>query len=144
MASIPNVTTNATGTGLGNVTGNVTGNIVVGFPEVQWQGWTTLSLVGCMLVALVAELAPPYMVMMGTLIIFLPLGILTVEDAFHGFADEAMLAVGVLFIVAKGDFRHHLFVICMLYDGDLLIERMDNCKCSENKSVCVIGCVVCI
>ena len=103
MASIPNVTANATGTGLGNVTGN----IAVGFPEVQWQGWTTLSLVGCMLVALVAELAPPYMVMMGTLIIFLPLGILNVEDAFHGFADEAMLAVGVLFIVAKGDFRHH-------------------------------------
>ena len=135
MASIPNVTTNATGAGLGNVTGNVTGNIAVGFPEVQWQGWTTLSLVGCMLVALVAELAPPYMVMMGTLIIFLPLGILNVEDAFHGFADEAMLAVGVLFIVAKGDFRHHLSLcdFCMLYDGDLLMERLDDCKCSERK-----------
>ena len=70
--------------------------------EVQWQGWTTISLIGVMLIALVAEMAPPYLVMMGILIIFIPLGILTIEEAFHGFADEAMLAVAVLFIVAKG------------------------------------------
>lgn len=67
-----------------------------------WEGWVTLGLVGVMLVALVGELAPPYLVMMGTLIIFLPLDILDIEEAFHGFADEAMLSVAVLFVVAKG------------------------------------------
>ncbi|KAG0572786.1 hypothetical protein KC19_VG125000, partial [Ceratodon purpureus] len=38
---------------------------------------------------------------MGILIIFIPLGILSIEEAFHGFADDAMLSVAVLFIVAK-------------------------------------------
>lgn len=70
--------------------------------QVQWQGWTTIGLVALMLISLVAELAPPYMIMMGILIIFIPLEILTIEEAFHGFADEAMLAVAILFIVAKG------------------------------------------
>ncbi|CAI7879251.1 unnamed protein product [Closterium sp. NIES-53] len=55
-----------------------------------------------MLVLLVAEVAPPYMVMMGILIIFIPLQILDVEKAFHGFSDPAMLSIAVLFIVAKG------------------------------------------
>lgn len=70
--------------------------------QVQWQGWTTIGLIVIMLIALVAEMAPPYLVMMGILIIFVPLGILTIEEAFYGFADEAMLSVAVLFIVAKG------------------------------------------
>jgi hypothetical protein len=39
---------------------------------------------------------------MGTLIIFLPLGILDIYEAFQGFADEAMLSVAVLFVVARG------------------------------------------
>lgn len=74
----------------------------VDISKVQWQGWTTIGLIAFMLIFLVAEMAPPYMVMMGILIIFIPLGILTIQEAFHGFADEAMIAVAVLFIVAKG------------------------------------------
>jgi len=74
----------------------------VDISKIQWQGWTTIGLIAFMLIALVAEIAPPYMVMMGILIIFIPLGILTIEEAFHGFADEAMIAIAILFIVAKG------------------------------------------
>lgn len=98
MGALGNVTTGAMAPVYGNM----------GPMVVQWQGWTTLSLIGCMLIALVAELAPPYMVMMGTLIIFLPLGILNIEEAFHGFSDEAMLSVAVLFVVAKGEYLEAL------------------------------------
>ena len=56
-----------------------------------------------MLVCLVLEAGPPDMIMMGTLICFIPLGILNVEQALHGFSDNAMLSIGVLFIVAKGE-----------------------------------------
>ncbi|KAJ7520155.1 hypothetical protein O6H91_20G069600 [Diphasiastrum complanatum] len=38
----------------------------------------------------------------GTLILFLPPKILTLEQALSGFADKAVLAIAVLFIVAKG------------------------------------------
>ncbi|KAL3692096.1 hypothetical protein R1sor_005747 [Riccia sorocarpa] len=72
-------------------------------PEIQgWHAYTVLGLLGCMLISLVAELAPPYLVMMGTLVVLLALSILDVEAALHGFADEAMLSVAVLFVVAKG------------------------------------------
>ncbi|KAJ7552305.1 hypothetical protein O6H91_06G049600 [Diphasiastrum complanatum] len=70
--------------------------------HVGWEGWLTLCLIGLMLLALLAELAPPYLVMMGTLILFLPLKILTLEEALHGFGDTAVLSIAVLFIVAKG------------------------------------------
>ncbi|KAI5083660.1 hypothetical protein GOP47_0003403 [Adiantum capillus-veneris] len=70
--------------------------------DVGWEGWATLALILLMLVALVAELAPPYLVMMGTVILFIPLGILNLEQALHGFNDPAVLAIAVLFIVAKG------------------------------------------
>ncbi|KAH7365617.1 hypothetical protein KP509_18G037900 [Ceratopteris richardii] len=68
----------------------------------RWEGWVTLSFILLMLVALVFELAPPYLVMMGTLILFLPLGILNLRQALHGFSDPAVLVIAVLFIVAKG------------------------------------------
>ncbi|CAM6093297.1 unnamed protein product [Calypogeia fissa] len=72
-------------------------------PEVEgWQGWVVLGLVGFMLVALVAELAPPHLVMMGVLIICLALSIIDIKAAFHGFSDEAILSVAVLFVVARG------------------------------------------
>lgn len=70
--------------------------------DVGWEGWVTLALIVLMLVALVAELAPPYLVMMGILVLFIPLGILDLEEALHGFNDPAVLAIAVLFIVAKG------------------------------------------
>ncbi|MCO5605116.1 hypothetical protein L7F22_059296 [Adiantum nelumboides] len=70
--------------------------------DVGWEGWVTVALILLMLVALLAELAPPYLVMMGTLILFIPLDILNLEQALHGFNDPAVLAIAVLFVVAKG------------------------------------------
>lgn len=68
-----------------------------------WQAWTCLAMIFGMLICLVLEAGPPDMIMMGTLICFIPLGILNVEQALHGFSDNAMLSIGVLFIVAKGE-----------------------------------------
>jgi hypothetical protein len=68
-----------------------------------WESWTCLGMILAMLVCLVLEAGPPDMIMMGTLICFIPLGILNVEQALHGFSDNAMLSIGVLFIVAKGE-----------------------------------------
>jgi hypothetical protein len=101
MSNLSNGTITSNITGPGNVTTTTMTTMALN-PVIDWQGWTTLSLIGAMLVALVAEMAPPYMVMMGTLIIFLPLGILDIYEAFQGFADEAMLSVAVLFVVARG------------------------------------------
>ena len=55
-----------------------------------------------MVIALVAEVAPPYLVMMGTVIFFLSLGILDLEDALSGFNDASVLSIAILFIVARG------------------------------------------
>ena len=69
---------------------------------VEWERWITLVLIMLMVIALVAEVAPPYLVMMGTVIFFLSLGILDLEDALDGFNDASVLSVAILFIVAKG------------------------------------------
>lgn len=44
-------------------------------------------MVFLMLVLLAMEVAPPFMVLMGILIVFIPLQILDVNEAFHGFSD---------------------------------------------------------
>jgi hypothetical protein len=109
MSMIPNSTQfNVTNSTLFNITGSEDPPSSIDVSQVQWQGWTTIGLIMIMLIALVAEMAPPYLVMMGILILFIPLGILSIEEAFHGFADEAMLAVAVLFIVAKGNLHSNL------------------------------------
>eukprot|EP00043_Microstomoeca_roanoka_P017319 m.180464 g.180464 ORF g.180464 m.180464 type:complete len:785 (-) comp16615_c1_seq1:608-2962(-) len=67
-----------------------------------WQTIVTLILIVAMLVAMATEVAPPDMLMMGTVILFVPMGIITIEEAVVGFSNTGMLTVAVLFPVAAG------------------------------------------
>lgn len=68
----------------------------------EWEGWLTLALITFMVLGLVADIAPAYLVMMGTVIVFLSLGILDLQDALSGFNDTSVLSIAILFIVGKG------------------------------------------
>jgi di/tricarboxylate transporter len=67
---------------------------------MDWQGWFTLGVVAVCLVAMVRELAGPDLVMMAGLFSLAALGILTPRETFAGFSNQALAAVGALFIVS--------------------------------------------
>lgn len=69
---------------------------------LDWQAWVTLGIVMVVIVALIREMARPEMIFLGALGLLLLFGILTPEDAFQGFANPAVIAVGSLFVVAAG------------------------------------------
>ncbi|EGD83649.1 TrkA-C [Salpingoeca rosetta] len=82
---------------------NMTNNIMADDNDAPlWQGIVTLCLLGVMLVAMAKELAPPDMLMMGILVLFVPMGIITINEAVEGFSNTGMLTVAVLFPVAAG------------------------------------------
>lgn len=86
------------------------------FSSTSWQSFVTLVIILGMLVAMTKEIAPPDMIMMASLIIFIPLQIITVEEvatiltsplltlakAVQGFCNTGMLTVAALFVVATG------------------------------------------
>jgi di/tricarboxylate transporter len=67
---------------------------------MDWQGWFTLALVALMLVGLATEIAAPHLVLLGALAVLAGAGILTPEETFAGFANEALATVAALFVVA--------------------------------------------
>jgi di/tricarboxylate transporter len=69
---------------------------------VGWEGWFTLAVVLFALVAMMREMAGPDLVMMAALFAITGVGILTPEETFLGFANPALAAVGVLFVVSAG------------------------------------------
>ncbi len=68
---------------------------------MDWQILFTLGLVAVALTAMVRELAPPDLVLMGTLICFGATGILSPAETFAGFANPVVAAIGALFIVSS-------------------------------------------
>ena len=74
-----------------------------------------LALILLMLVALTREVASPAAIIVGTLVLFVLVGILPVEEAFLGFANPATITIAGLFIVAH-TLRDHARV-------DALVER---------------------
>ncbi len=70
--------------------------------DLGWQAWLTLAVVAGMVVALVKEIARPDLVLLGSLGLLLVAGVVTPVQAFAGFSNSAVLAVGALFIVAAG------------------------------------------
>jgi di/tricarboxylate transporter len=69
---------------------------------LDWQAWFTLSVVIAIVVALVREWARTEIVLLSALGALLLVGIISVGQAFSGFANPAVLAVGALFVVASG------------------------------------------
>jgi di/tricarboxylate transporter len=69
---------------------------------VDWQGWYTIGIVVLTLGAMIRGVAGPDLIMMAGLFALAAVGVLTPAETFRGFANEAMWAVGVLFIVSAG------------------------------------------
>jgi di/tricarboxylate transporter len=67
---------------------------------MDWQIAFTLAVVALALVGMIREIAGPDLVMMAALVSLTVVGILTPEEAFRGFSNQAVVAIGVLFIVS--------------------------------------------
>ena len=67
-----------------------------------WESIVTMLVIVGMLVAMAKEVAPPDMIMMLCVAVFIALRIITVEEGVEGFANTGMLTVAVLFAVAAG------------------------------------------
>lgn len=68
--------------------------------DLGWQAWATLAVIVGMLVALIREVARPEVVLLGSIGVLVALGILSPQEAFSGFSNSAVIAVGSLFVVA--------------------------------------------
>jgi len=66
------------------------------------EAWFTLGVVALIFVALVRNLAPPDVAFLSGTALLALMGIIQPKDAFAGFANEGMLTVAVLFVVAAG------------------------------------------
>lgn len=69
---------------------------------MDWQAWTTLGVVALVIGLLSFTRIAPDLVMAGAVTLLLTLGVLNERDALGGFANEGMLTVAVLFVVAAG------------------------------------------
>ncbi|KAJ1477555.1 hypothetical protein T484DRAFT_2023712, partial [Baffinella frigidus] len=66
----------------------------------DWQSWFTLGLLALML-ALLFNDSPPEVVFVSATTLLVTVGIITESEALEGFRASGLLAMGVLFIVAK-------------------------------------------
>ncbi len=69
---------------------------------LTWQAWVTLGVVILMMVALIKDVARPDLVMLGCVGLLLLFNILPPDAALAGFANNAVLTVASLFVVAAG------------------------------------------
>lgn len=67
---------------------------------MAWEAWFTLGVVVVGVGALIRELLAPDLIFLGMLGVFLASGILTPPEAFAGFSNPEVLAIGALFVVA--------------------------------------------
>jgi len=65
-----------------------------------WQAWTTLGVVGLVVGLLAFTRIGPDLIVLAGLIVLLLVGVLTPQEALSGFANEGMVTVAVLFVVA--------------------------------------------
>lgn len=69
---------------------------------MTWQAWYTLGVLVLMVAALVRNVARTDLVLLGSLGLLLLAGIVEPTEAFAGFANPAVVAIGSLFVVAAG------------------------------------------
>ncbi len=67
---------------------------------MDWQGWFTLAVLTCMVIALVREWMGPDITVFAALGLLVCTGIVSPGEATAGFANKGMLTVGILFVVA--------------------------------------------
>jgi di/tricarboxylate transporter len=63
--------------------------------------WLTLAVLAAMVVALYTEIAPPAPTVLGATLLLMLIGIITPEQAFAGFSNEAPIIVASLLVVAR-------------------------------------------
>jgi len=69
---------------------------------MSFDAWLTLGLTAIILVLLVKDLAAPDMVFVAAVVVLVLFGVIDVKQAFAGFANPAVITVGMLFIVTAG------------------------------------------
>ncbi len=74
---------------------------------MTWEAWVTLATVGLIALALVRGLAGPDTVLLGGLALLMTFGLFsdafpTPAQAVAGFGNEAVITIGVLFVIAEG------------------------------------------
>ncbi len=69
---------------------------------MEWQGWFTLVLTLSVLVILATTRIGSHLVLMAALTILSVIGILTPKEALLGFANEGLITVAAMFVVAAG------------------------------------------
>ncbi len=67
-----------------------------------WEAWVTLAVTAAMVLAMARGLAGPDLVLMAGLTLLAAIGIVPLDRAFAGFANEGVLTVAALFVVAAG------------------------------------------
>ena len=65
------------------------------------DAWIALSVIAGCLLALIFTRRPPDIILCGGVVILLLLGVLSPKEALAGMANEGMVTVGILFIVAQ-------------------------------------------
>jgi di/tricarboxylate transporter len=63
--------------------------------------WVTLAVLAAMVVALYTEIAPPAPTVLGATLLLMLIGIITPDQAFAGFSNEAPIIVASLLVVAR-------------------------------------------
>ncbi len=67
-----------------------------------WDAWATIGAVVLVLTLLAVTKASPDLIFVGAVTLLMTAGILSPKDALSGLANEGVITVGVLFIVAAG------------------------------------------
>lgn len=65
-----------------------------------WEAWTTISAVGLVFALLALTNAAPDLIFVGVVTLLMTLGILSPKEALAGLANEGVITVGVLYIIA--------------------------------------------
>jgi len=69
---------------------------------MEWEGWATIGVTGAIVLGMAFNVAAPDLIMVAGVTALLALGVLSPAEALHGFANEAVLTVAALFVVAAG------------------------------------------
>lgn len=67
---------------------------------MDWQGWFTIAVVVVILVSMILEVASPDLIMMAGLLTLAAVGVLDPSEVFVGFANQAVMTIGALFVLA--------------------------------------------
>lgn len=65
-----------------------------------WDAWTTIGAVGLVFALLALTNAAPDLIFVGVVTLLITLGILTPQQAIAGLANEGVITVGVLYVIA--------------------------------------------